>query len=514
MVTVKRSGATGGGFRTSAHTGDLTSQFTATADAADILQSFATTGFQIGTNAVANTAANNYWWFAFKEGAKFDVGTYAGTGGDNRDITDSGHTPDLLWIKRSTAVAGVLRPGTLAGDLTQWFITTAQAADRIQAFIATGFTLGTQTEVNANGGSYFFSSWSIAGTPQATLAQAAYRFFGNTNTTDVGTALDLQDTPAQLANTGDAFRLRLLLAINDANLPINNTDFKLQLDKGAGTCAAPSGGTPSAYTDVTDSTVIAYNDNATPADGAALTANANDPTDAGRTIVNQSYQELNNFTNDESAINDGEDGKWDFALVDNGASVDTTFCFRVVESDGTPLDTYTEYPEITTSAGSQSLSFSISDNSVGFGNLSASAARYATGDAVGSGTDSTDAHTISVAATAAGGYVLTVDGTTLTCSTCGGSTITAIGGSAAASAVGTEQFGLRLLVNSGTGVSTAPYASSNWAFDDANLPDQVASGAGDGSTTVFGVRYIANTESVSDAGEYTANLTYTMTATY
>jgi len=59
---------------------------------------------------------------------------------------------------------------------------------------------------------------------------------------------------------------------------------------------------------VTDSTLIAYNDNATPADGAALTANANDPTDGGRTIVNQDYEELNNFTNTEASIASGRNG--------------------------------------------------------------------------------------------------------------------------------------------------------------------------------------------------------------
>ncbi|MEY2640997.1 MAG: hypothetical protein RL150_390 [Candidatus Parcubacteria bacterium] len=517
IVTVKRSGATAGGFRTSAHTGDLTSSFAATADTADMIQAFNTDGFEIGTNAMVNTAANYYWWFAFKEGIKFDVGTYTGNGSDNRDITDSGFTPDLVWVKRSTAVAGVMRPSTLAGDLTQWFINTAQAADRIQALISTGFTLGTQTEVNANSGLYYFASWSESGVPQPTFTQAAYRFFGNTDSTDVGSALDTQDTPSTLSGTGDSFRLRLLLAINDANLALSGETFKLQfVEKGAGTCASPSGGTPASYTDVTDSTVIAYNDNTTPADAAALTANANDPTDAGRTIVNQSYQELNDFTNDEAAINNGQDGKWDFALVDNGADADTTFCFRVVTSDGTPLDTYTEYPEITTAAGTQSLTFAISDNSVGFGTLTTANARYATGDGLGSTSDTTAPTVISVSSASTGGYSLTVSGSTLTCAACGGATIAAIGGTPAASAPGTNQFGIRVatLFSEGTGSVTAPYSTSNWVLDTANFPDEIGSGPGDGSETPFGVRYIANTAALSNAGEYNATLTYTVTATY
>ena len=101
---------------------------------------------------------------------------------------------------------------------------------------------------------------------------------------------------------------------------------------------------------MTTSTVIAYKDNATPADEAALTANANDPTDGGRTIVNQSYQELNNFNNSQAAILNGQDGKWDFSLYDNGAPTNTAYCFRLVKSDGTALNTYTTIPQITTAS--------------------------------------------------------------------------------------------------------------------------------------------------------------------
>ncbi len=102
---------------------------------------------------------------------------------------------------------------------------------------------------------------------------------------------------------------------------------------------------------MTDATDIAYNNNATPADGAALTANANDPTDGGRTIVNQDYEELNNFTNTEATIASGQDGKWDFALKDNGALSNTDYCFRIVKSDGSLLNEYTVIPQITTAAG-------------------------------------------------------------------------------------------------------------------------------------------------------------------
>ena len=167
-----------------------------------------------------------------------------------------------------------------------------------------------------------------------------------------------------------------------------------------------------------------------------------------------------------------------------------------------------------TGAGAGTLTFSISDNSVGFGSLSTSSARYATGDILGSGTDTADAHTISISTNASNGYVMTISGNTLSCSSCGGATITAIGATAVASNPGTKQFGMRLIVNSGTGSAVSPYASANWAFDTASFPDQVASGAGDGSTTVFGARYIGNISTTTQNGSYSSNLTYTVTATF
>jgi hypothetical protein len=168
----------------------------------------------------------------------------------------------------------------------------------------------------------------------------------------------------------------------------------------------------------------------------------------------------------------------------------------------------------TASGVPQTISFSISDNSIGFDSLTAVQTKYATGDTLGTTTDSADAHTISIATNASGGYAMTIGGSTLTCATCGGTTITAIGASAAASAIGTEQFGIRLGVNSGTGSAISPYNGANWALDTGAFPDAIASGAGDEVTTVFGARYISNTAPSTEFGSYSAVITYTVTATF
>ncbi len=340
------------------------------------------------------------------------------------------------------------------------------------------------------------------------LNMSTYRLFENTDSTDVGSALASQNTGATLFAAGDSFRLRVL--INSINQFLSRGEYlKLQFAEKSGTC--DTGFSGETYVDVTGATDIAFNDNATPANGATLTANANDPTYSGATVVNQTYVESNNFTNSVAAILSSQAGKWDFSLIDNGASSDTSYCFRVVKSDGSLLDDYSNIPEITTAAGggAPTLSFSISDNSIGFGTISFSGASYATGDLNGSSSE-VEAHTITASTNASSGYILTVNGTTLTS---GANTITAIGSSNTISSPGTEQFGLRINATGGNGVVTAPYAASGFAFDTSSFPDEVASDPdGDDVATTYSVRYLGNVGATTEAGIYNATLTYVITA--
>lgn len=341
--------------------------------------------------------------------------------------------------------------------------------------------------------------------------QAAYRFFNNANGTDVGSVLGNQDTAATLASTGDAFRLRLLLH-NTGQIPISGENLKLQFAERSGTC--DTGFSGESYADVTGATVIAYNNNATPADGDNLTANANDPTHSGHTIVNQDYEEANNFTNSVALIPSGQDGKWDFSLKDNGASASTAYCFRIVKSDDSGLDVYSIIPQITTAAaagGAPTLSFSISDNSIGFGTLSSGAERYATGDLTGSASE-VAAHTITASTTASSGYSILLNGSTLIY---GASNIDAIGGTNTTSTPGTEQFGLRITASGGNGTVSVPYVASGFAFDTGAFPDQIASDPdGDNNATTYSLRYVANISATTGAGNYSSTLTYIITATF
>lgn len=163
-----------------------------------------------------------------------------------------------------------------------------------------------------------------------------------------------------------------------------------------------------------------------------------------------------------------------------------------------------------TATVSESLTFTISDNTIGFGALSTSAARYATGDATGTGSE-TEAHNLVVGTNASNGYTMAVNGATLTN---GSFTISAIGSSNTASSTGNEQFGLRMTASGGSGAVTAPYAASGFALDTAAFPDEVASASGASSNTTYSVRYLANIASSTESGSYSSTLTYTATANF
>jgi len=213
--------------------------------------------------------------------------------------------------------------------------------------IASGYINNTTVRLNRRRSGQAFPAWlqginfSAIQSPEYT--QSNWRLYTNTDSTDVGIAAP-QNTPATVPSFGDPFRLRLLLGFTEAQAPQSLYDFKLQYAVESGTCDTSFTG--ETYADVTTSTPIAYNNNPTPADGDNLTANASDPT-SGNTINNQDYEELNDFTNTVSDILEGEDGLWDFALLDNTSSAET-YCLRVVEADGTLLDIYNQVPEVST----------------------------------------------------------------------------------------------------------------------------------------------------------------------
>lgn len=211
LVTIKSFNNAGAGvWRSSVHVGDLSSFFAATAESANMIQAINSDGFEIGTGVNVNTSLISYYWFAFKTGSNFSVGEYTGNATDNREITGLGFQPDLVWVKRSTAVNGVFKSSTLAGDATQYFVNVANANDRIQALSSDGFQIGgNQTETNTSTAVYRYAAWKLS-----TAAVGVPDVPGSLSFTNVGSNSITINWPT--ANNATSYSLERALDMNGA----------------------------------------------------------------------------------------------------------------------------------------------------------------------------------------------------------------------------------------------------------------------------------------------------------
>lgn len=128
---------------------------------ANTLTAFNTTGFTLGTGGGNETAAPNYLSWTFRKQTKFfDIVTYTGNGASRTVAHNLGSVPGCIIIKRTDAVASwyvyhrsLLNTESLtlnssaarATGVTYWDSTTPTSSV---------FSLGTDSEVNANGGTY------------------------------------------------------------------------------------------------------------------------------------------------------------------------------------------------------------------------------------------------------------------------------------------------------------------------------------------------------------------------
>lgn len=160
-----------------------------------------------------------------------------------------------------------------------------------------------------------------------------------------------------------------------------------------------------------------------------------------------------------------------------------------------------------------SITFSISTTTLYFGGLSSFVTRYASWNNVDGSGSEVEAHTIAVRTNTLNGYTVNVQGSTLIS---GLNAITPIGNINTAPAVGTNQFGLRMVASGGVGSVTSPYEALGFAYaGSASSTSQVASAStGDNATTTYSVRYVANVTGSTTVGEYVTNLVYVATANF
>lgn len=163
-----------------------------------------------------------------------------------------------------------------------------------------------------------------------------------------------------------------------------------------------------------------------------------------------------------------------------------------------------------------SITFEISDTVIGFGDLSATTGRWATGT---TGTNASPAlpdaaHTLAITTNADNGWAITYNGATLT-STGGTITEATIVGDSDGTQ-GTEQFGISASSDDTNDNIEAGYvrdATADWNFITPGT-NTLASENTPTTIETISVSYLANIAGTTEAGNYSTAITYIATATF
>ncbi len=199
--------------------------------------------------------------------------------------------------------------------------------------------------------------WPVA---DLSIRQNYYRFYVENNSltptdpwppgpSNLGenTSITISDEPL---GTSDIVRVRMTLRTTNATMPAGLLNYKLQYATRVSTCSAVDGGSWSdvgsaasgavwrgyAATGTVDGTALSTNP---PTGGELLISIAN----RAGVLVHESPSAVNPYP-----VDDGDNVEYDWYLQHNGATPQSTYCFRAVNSDGSPLDSYSNYPQIRT----------------------------------------------------------------------------------------------------------------------------------------------------------------------
>lgn len=184
--------------------------------------------------------------------------------------------------------------------------------------------------------------------PQSSFTQNTYRWYWNKDaiTPDdpwpAGPS-DLNEgdsiTTGNAATSTTPLRVRIALQVSTTTSAFAD-QFKLQYAAGS-TCGASL-----SWSDVgaTSSGAIwrGY-DNASVAEYSTLPSNL-----LSVSNVSESYVESNPSTTTPNGMTVNQNGEWDWSIQDNGAPAGTTYCFRMVHSNGAVLKDYLDYPQLIT----------------------------------------------------------------------------------------------------------------------------------------------------------------------
>ncbi len=199
--------------------------------------------------------------------------------------------------------------------------------------------------------------WPVA---DLAIRQNYYRFYVDNNlltptdpwpagVIDLGenTSITTADEPL---GSGEHLRIRMSLRTSNAAMPAGLQNFKLQYALRSTTCSAVSGGSWADVGPASSGSVWRGYAATGTTDGTSLSI---DPPTGGGLLISVSDRAGSLVEENPSAVNpypvaEGDNIEYDWHLEQNGANPQSTYCFRVVRSDSTPLEGYSNYPQIRT----------------------------------------------------------------------------------------------------------------------------------------------------------------------
>lgn len=169
---------------------------------------------------------------------------------------------------------------------------------------------------------------------------------------------------------------------------------------------------------------------------------------------------------------------------------------------------------VITAKVNETITFSISDYDIGFGVLSLSNARFATGSEPygADGPTPASAHTMSVATNGSSGYDITYRGLTLESGADDIDVDTIVGDEDGVP--GSEQFAISFSTSANAAIASAyQQASSNYSFVEST-ETSFASELGPTDTETLSAFYLANISGLTPAGTYSTSITYVASANF
>ncbi len=153
--------------RTSTMTGNVSkSPYFGPYPLVDRIQSLDASGFTVGNNPEVNALGTTYYWVAFKAApGEMKVGSYVGNDSDDRDITGVGFQPECVLVLAADSHWAWHRYAPIVGDMSMTIEggIPGGGTDRIQAFLADGFQVGTDIDVNDGfpATTYHYIAWNV-----------------------------------------------------------------------------------------------------------------------------------------------------------------------------------------------------------------------------------------------------------------------------------------------------------------------------------------------------------------